>query len=108
MKFYGSFVRRIDKKGRVSLPGSFGLTGKYVYFYLIDEKKIEIYLYPSIEDFGDDDSRYIYEKKVDRQGRVVIPKELREKTFFRSCKIRFVGCKNHIKTELVDSEEESQ
>ncbi len=100
MSFYGGFIRTLDKKGRVSLPHKFDLTGKYVYFYLTNESLLEIY--SSVEDFEERKYRYIHRKEVDQQGRVVIPKELREETFNRPCRIRFVGCKDYIKIELVD------
>ncbi len=100
MNFYGGFIRTLDKKGRVSLPYGFGLAGKYVYFYLTAESMLEIY--SSVEDFDERDCRYIHGKEVDQQGRVVIPKELREKTFYRPCRIMLVGCNDHIKIELVD------
>ena len=97
MNFCGEFIRTLNRKGRVTLPSIFGLKGKYVYFYFTEESMLEVH--PSIKDFNQEECRYVYMAEVDQQGRVVIPKKIREKTLPFSCEIRFVGCKNYIKIE---------
>ncbi len=99
MSFYGEFTRAIIRN-RVKLPSNFKKKmGEVVYFFLTYDSLLEIY--PSVEGFKKEEFRYVYEVEVDRQGRVLIPKEIREKMFYCPCRIRFVGCKDYIKIELV-------
>ncbi len=100
MIFCGEFVRLLDGKWRFSLPKTFKeKVGDFVYFYLAEDLSVRIY--PSTKDFTKKECSCAYDEKVDSQGRVMIPKEIRKKVSFYSSKIKLVGRKEYIEVKQV-------
>lgn len=95
MIFCGEFVRVIDGKWRFSIPKNFKeKLGEIVYFYLAENKEIRIY--SSAKEFKKEECPFAYEEKIDSQGRIMIPKEIREKISFYSSKVNLIGYKEYI------------
>lgn len=96
MSFYGEFTRNLNK-GRVMLPVVFREEiEKFVYLYLAQDMSLEMYF--SVENFKQEEFRYIYKVMIDSQGRVIIPKEVRGKMHI-SCshKVLLIGYGDYIK-----------
>ncbi len=94
MCFCGKFKRKIDSKWRIIIPPCFRKKmGERFYYYDAEDM---VRIYPSVDGFGRNKHPFLFEGKMNSEGRTLIPKEIRSSRSFCLEDIGIVGCINYV------------
>ncbi len=85
--FCGTYPGKIEKKWRVRIPSPF--REKVGETLFLQEEGGTVNAYLSVKDFKEEDLPSVFEVKIDRQGRFILPKFFRSS--FKTKNIIFLG-----------------